>query len=171
MANVRRSDGSIGSIGQGILRSDNYFTDGEMTFFDNPSCLSRLLGITTRQQFCGDISILFQSQCQTRISLLENADAGQRTNDGKDGQRWKRRTNDGKDGQTMEKADKRWKRRTNDGKDGQTMEKTDKRWKDGQTMEKTDAFSNRPTFHEYIGSNDGLCHIYCYIYCHIYPLW
>ena len=68
-----------------------------------------------------------------------------RTNDGKDGQRWKRRTNDGKDGQMMEKTDKRWKRRTNDGKDGQTMEKTDKRWKrrtndgkDGQTMEKTD---------------------------------
>ena len=162
-----------------------------MTFFDNPSCLSWLLGITTRQQFCGDISTLFQSQCQTRISLLDNADAGQQTNDGKDGQRWKRRTtmektdkrwkrwtNDGKDGQTMEKTDKRWKRRTNDGKGGQTMEKTDKRWKrrkndgkDGQTMEKTDAFSNRPTFHEYIGSNDGLCHIYCYIYCHIYPLW
>ena len=104
--------------------------------------------------------------------LLENADtdAGQRTPD----KRWKRRTtmektdNDGKDGQMMEKTDKRWKRRTNDGKDGQTMEKTDKRWKrrtndgkDGQTMEKIDAFSNRPTFHEYIGSNVGLCHIYC----------
>ena len=27
------SDGSIGSIGEGILRSDNYFTDGEMTQF------------------------------------------------------------------------------------------------------------------------------------------
>ena len=31
MANVRWSDGSIGSIGQAILRSDKYFTDGEMT--------------------------------------------------------------------------------------------------------------------------------------------
>ena len=155
MANVRRSDGSIGSIGAAILRSDIYFTDGEMTFFDNPSCLLRLLGITTRQQFCGDISTLFQSQCQTRISLLENADAGQQTNDGKDGQQWKRRTNDGKDGQTKEKMDKRWKRRTNDGKDGQTMEKTDKRWKrrtnegkDGQTMKKTDKRWKRRT-------NDG----------------
>ena len=64
------------------------------------------------------------------FGLLENADtnAGQRTPD----KRWKRRT-------TMEKTDKRWKGRTNDGKDG----------KDGQTMEKMDAFSNRPTFHEY----------------------
>ena len=85
-------------------------------------------------------------------------DAGHRTNDGKDGQRWKRRTNDGKDGQTMEKTDndgkdgQRWKRRTNDGKDGQTMEKTDKRWKrrtndgkDGQTIEKTDKRWKRRT--------------------------
>ena len=31
MANVRWSDGSIGSIGQGILRSDKYSTDGELT--------------------------------------------------------------------------------------------------------------------------------------------
>ena len=31
MANVRWPDGSIGSIGQGILRSDKYFTDGELT--------------------------------------------------------------------------------------------------------------------------------------------
>ena len=31
MANVRWSDGSIGSIGQAISRSDKYFTDGEMT--------------------------------------------------------------------------------------------------------------------------------------------
>ena len=76
--------------------------------------------------------------------------------------------NDGKDGQTVEKTDKRWKRRTNDGTDGQMIEKTGKRWKrrtndgkDGQTMGKMDAFSNRPTFHEYIGSNVGLCHIYC----------
>ena len=31
MENVKWSDGSIGSIGQAILRSDKYFTDGEMT--------------------------------------------------------------------------------------------------------------------------------------------
>ena len=31
MANVRWSDGSTGSTGQVILRSDKYFTDGEMT--------------------------------------------------------------------------------------------------------------------------------------------
>ena len=31
MANVRWSDRSIESIGQAILRSDKYFTDGEMT--------------------------------------------------------------------------------------------------------------------------------------------
>ena len=142
-----------------------------------------------------NVSVVSPVYWKTRTRMPDN---GHRTNDGKDGQRWKRRTddekdgqrwkrrtNDGKDGQTMEKTDKRWKRRTNDGKDGQTMEKTDKRWKrrtndgkDGQTMEKTDkrwkkmdTFSNRPTFQEYIGSNVGLCHIYCYIYCHIYPLW
>ena len=35
MAIVRWSDGSIGSIGQAILRSDKYFTDGEMTLLQN----------------------------------------------------------------------------------------------------------------------------------------
>ena len=35
MANVRWSDGSIGSIGQAILRSDKCFTDGEMTLLQN----------------------------------------------------------------------------------------------------------------------------------------
>ena len=35
MANVRGSDGSIGSIGQAILRSDKYFTDGEMTLLQS----------------------------------------------------------------------------------------------------------------------------------------
>ena len=35
MPNVRWSDGSIGSIGQAILRSDKYFTDGEMTLLQN----------------------------------------------------------------------------------------------------------------------------------------
>ena len=30
MPNVRWSDGSIGSIGEAILRSDKYFTEGEM---------------------------------------------------------------------------------------------------------------------------------------------
>ena len=29
------SDGPIGSIGQAILRSDKYFTDGEMTLLQN----------------------------------------------------------------------------------------------------------------------------------------
>ena len=33
MANVRWSYGLIGSIGEAILRSDMYFTDGEMTSF------------------------------------------------------------------------------------------------------------------------------------------
>ena len=35
MTNVRWSDGSIGSIGQAILRTDKYFTDGEMTLLQN----------------------------------------------------------------------------------------------------------------------------------------
>ena len=35
MATVRWSDGSIGSIGQAFLRSDKYFTDGEMTLLQN----------------------------------------------------------------------------------------------------------------------------------------
>ena len=35
MANVRWSDGPIGSIGQAILRSDKYFTDSEMTLLQN----------------------------------------------------------------------------------------------------------------------------------------
>ena len=35
MANARWPHGSIGSIGQAILRSDNYFTDGEMTLLQN----------------------------------------------------------------------------------------------------------------------------------------
>ena len=35
MANVRWSDGSIGSIGQAFLRSDKYFMDGEMTLLQN----------------------------------------------------------------------------------------------------------------------------------------
>ena len=86
-----------------------------------------------------------------RRTTMEKTD-----NDGKDGQRWKRRTNDGKDGQTMEKTDKRWKRRT-------TMEKTDKRWKrrtndgkDGQTMEKTDKrWKRRTRFLIHLSSNFG----------------
>ena len=35
MPNVRWPDGSIGFIGQAILRSDNYFTDGKMTLRQN----------------------------------------------------------------------------------------------------------------------------------------
>ena len=35
MANVRWSHGSIGSIGQAILRSNKYFTDSEMTLLQN----------------------------------------------------------------------------------------------------------------------------------------
>ena len=30
------------------------------------------MSYNTRQQFCGDISTLFQSHCQTRISYLKN---------------------------------------------------------------------------------------------------
>ena len=32
---------------------------------------SRFKLLKTRQQFCGDISTLFQSHCQTRISYLQ----------------------------------------------------------------------------------------------------
>ena len=35
MPNIRGSDGSIGSMGQAILRSDKYFTDGEMALLQN----------------------------------------------------------------------------------------------------------------------------------------
>ena len=48
-----------------------YFDIRQNTLRKTISCKLKIRALKTRQQFCGDISTLFQSHCQPRMKYLQ----------------------------------------------------------------------------------------------------
>ena len=49
----------------------SYFDIRKKTLRKTTFCKLKIRALKTRQQFCGDISTLFQSHCQTRMKYLQ----------------------------------------------------------------------------------------------------